>query len=541
MIEASKKPPQDVEDRYILEGWWGTHTFADILERRARLHPDRIAFVDAKARLTYSQLWSQVKRFAEFLRRRGVKHGDVVTLQVPNRVEFPIVFFALELVGAIANKISSDLRAHEVDYILRFSKSAAYVCARHFKGFDYAAMISSIRDGLPELREVICIDDAGDSKIVSFSDVVSTTPEIAEVHRIHMDPNEVMRMCFTSGTTGNPKGVLHSFNTTLCAARFLNEDMRVSQEDVFLLYLPVGLNWGYLTLLQTVMAGAKGVLLERFSAKAALDAIEREGVTYIPTAPAAIVAILNDDELKSHDLSSLRVVITGGASASTEAIRAFQVALPHAKLIELYGMLETGFHSYTRLEDDPMTVNGTIGRCIRQMSLQILDDRGNPVPFGVQGEIAAKGPSVHLGYLDNDAVNKESFTDEGWFLTGDLGEFVDDDGNVRISGRKKEIINRGGKKYFPREIEEILYENPAFLQIAIIGMPDPRLGERNCLCAVMKQGATVTLDEVVKSLKGRVADYKLPEQLELLSELPMTPSGKIRRPELIKQLHRKRD
>ena len=168
MIEASKKPPQDVEDRYILEGWWGTHTFADILERRARLHPDRIAFVDAKARLTYSQLWSQVKRFAEFLRRRGVKHGDVVTLQVPNRVEFPIVFFALELVGAIANKISSDLRAHEVDYILRFSKSAAYVCARHFKGFDYAAMISSIRDGLPELREVICIDDAAVHAMISI-------------------------------------------------------------------------------------------------------------------------------------------------------------------------------------------------------------------------------------------------------------------------------------------------------------------------------------------------------------------------------------
>jgi non-ribosomal peptide synthetase component E (peptide arylation enzyme) len=536
MIEASKRPPQNLVDEYMLQGWWGKNTFADIVERRARLHPDRIAFVDAHRGLSYGELWSQVRRFAEFLRRRGIRAGDVVTLQLPNRVEFPIVFFALELVGAIANKISSDLRAVEVDYILRFSKSAAYVCARSFRDFDFVEMIGGIRDGLPDLKEVICIDTIDEPRVSSFASVMADTPEIADADRVRMDADDVMRMCFTSGTTGNPKGVLHSFNTTLCAARFLNEDMRVTEGDVFLIYLPVGLNWGYLTLLQTVMAGAKGVLLERFSTKAALQLIAREQVTYIPTAPASIVAMLSDPGIADQDLSSLRVVITGGASAPIEAIKAFQARLPNAKLIELYGMLETGFHAYTRLDDDPVQVNGTIGRCIRQLSLQILDDHGLPVPHGAQGELAAKGPSVHLGYLNNDAANRDSFTADGWFLTGDLGEFVDDAGNVRISGRKKEIINRGGKKYFPREIEEILYEHPAFLQVAIVGMPDARLGERNCLCAVLKPGQTVTLPEVVALLKGRVADYKLPEQLEILPELPMTPSGKVRRPELLKQL-----
>jgi non-ribosomal peptide synthetase component E (peptide arylation enzyme) len=199
-------------------------------------------------------------------------------------------------------------------------------------------------------------------------------------------------------------------------------------------------------------------------------------------------------------------------------------------------MLETGFHAYTRLDDDPFKVNGTIGRCIRQLELEILDDAGRPVPRGQSGELAAKGPSVHLGYLDNPNANQDSFTDDGWFRTGDLGEFVDEVGNVRISGRKKEIINRGGKKYFPREIEEILYEHPAFLHLAVVGLPDQRLGERNCLCAVLKPGASVTLEEVVALLKGRVADYKLPEQLELMPDLPMTPTGKVRRPELVKQL-----
>ncbi|SAL62733.1 AMP-binding domain-containing protein [Caballeronia turbans] len=199
-------------------------------------------------------------------------------------------------------------------------------------------------------------------------------------------------------------------------------------------------------------------------------------------------------------------------------------------------MLETGFHSYTRLEDDPLEVIGTVGRCVAEMELGVLDDVGRFVNDGQTGELCAKGPSVHLGYLNNAQANSESFTDEGWFRTGDLGEIVDKNRNIRISGRKKEIINRGGKKYFPREIEDLLYEHEAFLQLAVVGVPDARLGERNCLCAVLKPGAQITLDAIIAMIKGRVADYKLPEELVILNEFPMTPTGKIRRAELLKQL-----
>lgn len=536
MIEAPRRPSPAEADNYRRQGWWGNRTFADILEQRAVEHPERTAFVDGKSSITYQELWTQVRRFAEFLRRQGIGHGDVVTLQMPNRVEFAVVFFSLELVGAVANKISSDLRAVELDYILRFSQSAAYVCAAEFKGFNYVDLIQSVRPNLPNLKVVICVDDVEAAGVTSFASAVTSCAPLGEADRFAMDPDEIMRMCFTSGTTGNPKGVLHSFNTTLCAAEFLNADMQVTSCDVFLIYLPVGLNWGYLTLLQVVMAGARGVLLERFSARAALDLIEKERVTYIPTAPASIVAMLNVEGVASRDLSSLRVVLTGGASAPIEAIKAFQAAVPGAKLIELYGMLETGFHAYTRLDDDPLRVNGTIGRCVSQLELGILDDAGRQVPNGQSGELAAKGPSVHLGYLNNPAANHESFTSDGWFRTGDLGEVVDDAGNVRISGRKKEIINRGGKKYFPREIEEILSAHPALLYLAVVGLPDERLGERNCLCVVLKPGATIELADVVSMLKGRVADYKLPEQLEVLDELPMTTTGKVRRPELVKQV-----
>jgi acyl-CoA synthetase (AMP-forming)/AMP-acid ligase II len=347
-----------------------------------------------------------------------------------------------------------------------------------------------------------------------------------------------MRMAFTSGTTGNPKGVVHSANTTLPACRFLNGDMHVTEDEVFLIYLPLGLNWGYLTLLQAILAGARAVLLDQFSAAAALELIERERVTFIPTAPASIIAMLTEPGLASRDLSSLRVVITGGASCPVETIREYRARM-RGHLIELYGMLETGFHTYTRFSDDPEAVAGTVGRVVADMGLRVIDEHGRDVPPGAEGEIAADGPSVHLGYHKNPAANAELFTADGWFRTGDLGR-LDAAGNLRIVGRLKEMINRGGKKFFPREIEEILYTHPKILHAAIIGVPDPRLGERNCLCVIPRSGQSITLEEVVAFLRDQVATYKLPEMLELFDELPFTPTGKLRRHVLTEQVQKRR-
>jgi acyl-CoA synthetase (AMP-forming)/AMP-acid ligase II len=237
---------------------------------------------------------------------------------------------------------------------------------------------------------------------------------------------------------------------------------------------------------------------------------------------------MNVPDFQKFDCSSLRVVVTGGASAAIETIRDYQKYMK-GHLLELYGMLETGFHTFTRFEDDPEKVNGTIGRIVGQMELRIIDEEGKDVPYGSEGEIAAYGPSVHLGYFNNPNANKELFTDDDWFRTGDLGKYVDQAGNVMIVGRRKEMINRGGKKYFPREIEEFLYAHPSILHAAIVGVNDVRLGEKNCLCVVLKPEAKLTLDDVTKMLKGQVADYKLPEMLEFYDELPFTPTGKIRR------------
>jgi non-ribosomal peptide synthetase component E (peptide arylation enzyme) len=514
-------------ERYTRSGHWGTETFYHIFAQRAEAHPDREAIIDPRQRVTYGELLAGVDRLAAAFQHLGIGPGDVVTIQLPNWVEFAFVFFALERVGAVANQIGPDFRSREVEYILRFSESRAFVCPATFRHFDYVPMIRELRPKLPDLKVVCVLGGGRDPDTVSLDEMLYSRSPLPPLVPQPMGANDVMRLAFTSGTTGDPKGVAHSFNTTLSACRILNSTMEVTERDVFLVYLPLGLNWGYLTLLQAVMVGARGVLLDRFDARTALELIERERITYMPSAPASLIAMLNDPALGYFDLTSLRVVITGGASCPIETIRAFQVRIP-GRLIELYGMLETGFHTFTRLTDDPEVVVGTIGRSAPGMGLRLIDAHERDVPPGAEGEIAAEGPSVHLGYHNNPTANAELFTADGWFRTGDLGQ-LDAAGNVKIVGRLKEMINRGGKKFFPREIEELLYTHPKILHAAIVGVPDPRLGERNCLCVIPREGASLSLAEVVDFLRDSIAVYKLPEEMEIFDDFPFTPTGKIQR------------
>lgn len=519
--------PSELAEKYAREKLWLQKTVFDILAGQAAAHPDRLAIKDQKGAISYGALKERIERAAQFYRSIGVKRGDVVTIQLPNRIEFAVAFIALELLGAIANKVNPDFRVRELDYMLKFSGSSAYVFPKEWKDFDYAGMARGLQQANPELKRLIVVGGSVDD-MHDFDSGVAASRPISAVDRAQMDPNEVCRMCFTSGTTGNPKCALHSFNTTLYAVDLLNTDMEVTEREVFLTFLPLGLNWGYITLLQSILAGATLVLMERFSPRGALELIQNERVTYIPTAPAGLVGMLNAPGAEAFDVSSLRVVITGGASAAVETIREYQKRMK-GHLIELYGMLEAGFQTYTRFTDDPEKVNGTIGRPVRAMELRIVDTEWRDVARGEIGELASRGPSIHLGYHNNPDANAQAFNREGWFRTGDLGRVVDADGNVQITGRSKEIINRGGKKFFPREVEEILYTHPLVLHVAMVGMPDSRVGERNCLCVVPKGNNVPTLDEVVAFLRDQVADYKLPESIEQFAELPMTGSGKIQR------------
>jgi fatty-acyl-CoA synthase len=515
-------------------GLWSDETFASILGQRARATPEREALTDGRRRLSYRELAHGIDRMAARLRTLGIGVGDVVTIQLPNWIEFALVFFALERLGAVAVTVSVDFRSRELEYIMRFSGSKMFVCCAQFRGFDHAAMAAELKPRLPSLAAIGVIGGAARPGMVSLDDVVAARGAPAGFAPVTMDADTVMRMAFTSGTTGNPKGVMHSHNTTLAAARILNGDLGLAADDVMMIWLPLGLNWGYLTLVQSVLAGAKAVLLDRFAPAAALDLIARERVTYIPTAPASLTAILEQPDLDRHDLSSLRFVVSGGASAPVETIRAWRRAAPGV-LLELLGMLETGYQAYTRPTDDPERAAGSVGVPASHMGLRLIDAEARDVPPGEEGEICCDGPSVHLGYHNNPSANAEAFLPDGWFRSGDLG-MIDADGRLRIVGRLKEMINRGGKKFFPREIEEILYTHPQVLYAAIVGIPDPRLGERNCLCLVPRPGAPPTLDDIVTFLGDSVATYKLPERLELFAQFPFTPTGKIQRHALVREV-----
>ena len=572
-------------------GLWSDETFASALAERVRATPEREALTDGTRRVSYRELAHGIDRMAARLRALGIAAGDVVTIQLPNWIEFAFVFFALERLGAVAVTVSVDFRSRELEYIMRFADSKMFVCCDQFRGFDHAAMAAELKPRLPSLAAIGIIGGAVPAGMVSLDDVVAARAAPAGFVPAAMDADTVMRMAFTSGTTGNPKGVMHSHNTTLAAARILNGDLGLSADDVMMIWLPLGLNWGYLTLVQSVLAGAKAVLLDRFAPAAALDLIERERVTYIPTAPASLTAILAEPGLDRRDLSSLRIVVSGGASAPVETIRTWRRAAlaseasgqrghsevrahsasedarkraddtrpepgssarpalaseasgqcgssaraaPSA-LLELLGMLETGYQAYTRPGDDPERVAGSVGVPASHMGLRLVDSEGRDVPQGEEGEICCDGPSVHLGYHNNPSANAEAFLPDGWFRSGDLG-MIDADGRLRIVGRLKEMINRGGKKFFPREIEEILYTHPQVLYAAIVGIPDARLGERNCLCLVPRSGEPPTLESITAFLGDSVATYKLPERLELFTQFPFTPTGKIQRHALVREV-----
>jgi acyl-CoA synthetase (AMP-forming)/AMP-acid ligase II len=515
-------------------GLWSDETFAAVLASRVREAPDREALIDGTRRLTYRGLADGIDRMAARLRALGIGSGDVVTIQLPNWIEFALVFFALERLGAVAVTVSVDFRSRELEYIMRFAGTKMLVCCARFRDFDHVAMAAELKPRLPALACIGVVRGSPSAGMVSLDDVAEASGSPAGFVPVPMDADTVMRMAFTSGTTGNPKGVMHSHNTTLAAARILNGDLGLSANDVMMIWLPLGLNWGYLTLVQSVLAGAKGVLLDRFGPATALNLIERERVTYIPTAPASLTTILQEPDLARRDLSGLRIVVSGGASAPVETIRAWRRAAPGV-LLELLGMLETGYQAYTRATDDPERVAGSVGRAASHMGLKLVDADGREVARGEEGDICCDGPSVHLGYHNNSTANAEAFLPDGWFRSGDLG-IIDTDGNLRIVGRLKEMINRGGKKFFPREIEEILYTHPQVLYAAIVGIPDVRLGERNCLCLVPRPGETPTLESLVAFLGNSVATYKLPERLELFTQFPFTPTGKIQRHALVREV-----
>ncbi|MGH7714980.1 MAG: class I adenylate-forming enzyme family protein, partial [Vulcanimicrobiaceae bacterium] len=354
---------------------------------------------------------------------------------------------------------------------------------------------------------------------------------IAQLEARRPKSDDLCRMAFTSGTTGDPKAVVHTHNTSSCTARSSARDQRMSERSAMLLFLPVGLNWGLGCTKQALFSGCKIVYMEKFDAETALEIIDRERITHFVTAPASLVAMMDAADAGNYDLSSLEVIVSGGASCPIEVLKRAQQRFG-SRVLEMYGMLESGVQSRTYIEDDYELVAGTVGRPVREAQVRVCDSQDRPVSAGTVGEIECFGPSVMLGYYENPDANSRVFAPDGFLRTGDLGVF-DESGLLRIAGRTKEMIIRGGANIYPREIEEVLFEHPKIADCAVVGIPHPRLGETAVACVVLRPGQQLDFDGMIAFLAPRVARYKLPERLIVLDELPRTPTGKVQKPALV--------
>ena len=535
-METGRLTPEVVE-RYSKAGMWHDTTIVDVLEATSQRYPDKIALVDARTRLTYREYYAAVQRLATKFVQLGLSRDDVIAIQLPNWIEFAIAVNAAMMAGIPFCQFHSDFRAKEVEFILGFAEASALVCPTTFRGFDYTAMIAEMHPRLPLLRHLVMVgdgtpDDALDLR--AFLDDASAPIDDEALRARRPKGNDLCRVAFTSGTTGDPKAVQHTYNTTVYGCVVCNRNQLLDAGGATLVLLPVGLNWGLMLVVEAILAGCKAVLMERFDAGEAMRLIQTEQITHFCAAPAGIIALLDHPDLGKYDLTSLRAYVTGGASCPIEIIERAQRDLP-GRLLEMYGMLETGSQAQTLISDDPRRVVGLVGRPVPEVPLRLLDDEDRDVAPGAAGEIANIGPSVTIGYYNNPSANERAFTKDGWFKTGDLG-VLDADGYLQIVGRKKEMIIRGGANIYPREIEEVLFQHPAIADCAVIGTPHPRTGEQVVACVVPRPGASLSFEEMIAFLAPKIAKYKLPEHLRIVEALPRTPTGKVQKGKLVERI-----
>ncbi|MDX2170442.1 MAG: AMP-binding protein [Deltaproteobacteria bacterium] len=510
--------------RWHASGAWGTASLAAGFAATAARQPAAEALVDAATRLSFAEWDRRAAALAAGLRQLGVGAGDVVAYQLPNWWEAAVVFLAALRLGAVVNPVLPIFRAHELRFILAQSGAAALVIPGEFRGCDYRALIAPLRDALPALRHVLVARDAAPAGMVPFAPLLATPPgELPAV-----DADALAMLMYTSGTTAEPKGVLHTHNTLRAEVASLARIHALTAADRTLMPSPLTHISGVIHAICTpALLGTSAVLMERWEPGAALGLIARERVTYMVGAPTFLQELADHRDRAAHDLASLRLFSCGGAAVSPDLIRRARAALGCVAK-RVYGATEFPTITTTDAADAETMGIETEGRVIAPAELRIVDPDGAALPPGAEGEVQARGPDCCVGYAD-PALNIDAFTLDGWFRTGDLGS-VDTDGYLRISGRLKDIVIRKGEKFSVRELEEAIARHPAVAAAAVIALPDPASGERACAVVTLRPGAALTLPELSTFLLAAgLARQKLPEQLEVVAALPHTDSGKLHR------------
>ena len=498
-------------------------TIASILADSALRFPDNDAVVLGDLRLTYAQLWSHAKQYAAVLREHGVGPGDRVALLLPNTPHFPLAYFGTLALGAIAVPVHALLNASEIEYVLTDSGAKALVCAAPLlgegaKGAELA--------GVP----VLAVMDGGDASIARIDTLaLAATPIDAFVPR---EPEDTAVILYTSGTTGKPKGAeITHLNVTMNVMVSAQHSFDINASDVVLGCLPLFHTFGQTCCMNTAFyVGATVVLLPRFDGKAALELLESEKCTIFMGVPTMYVGLL--EAAKTSDLRpTLKSALSGGAALPLAVLERFAEVFG-TKILEGYGLTETSpvaTFNQRGFEPHPGTVGKTIWGVEVEIAKAEIDERIELLPTGELGEIVVRGHNVFKGYLNKPEATAAAIVD-GWFRTGDLGT-KDAEGYVTIVDRKKDMVVRGGYNVYPRDVEEVIMRHPNVGQVAVIGLPDPRSGEE--VCAVVVKDGEVTEAELVAYGKEHLAAYKYPRRVIFVDALPLGPSGKVLKRELV--------
>lgn len=511
-------------------GFWGEETINDFLDACLADVPDREAVADVnsmtgkRARLTYRELGERVERIALNLLDLGVGRGDVVSWQLPNWWQFTALYLACARIGAVVNPLMPIFRERELSFMLALADSKVIVVPRLFRDFDYPAMIGNIRDGLPTLERVIVIGDDGPG---GFDAVLLKDRPGTPDPTLRVKPDEVTQLLYTSGTTGEPKGVTHTSNTLISNLRPYAKRLGLGAGDVVLMASPMAHQTGFMYgLMMPIMLKARAVLLDIWNPAQAAAMIRDEGVTFTMASTPFLSDLTETVAAEGSPVPSLRVFLSAGAPIPRPLVAKARDALGSA-IVSAWGMTENGAVTVTRIDDPEEKAFNTDGCCLPGMEVKVVDRDGRAVPPGEEGDLMVRGCSQFAGYHKRPEWNNVDA--EGWFHTGDLAR-MSEDGYIRISGRSKDVVIRGGENIPVVEIEGLLFKHPSVGAAAIVGYPDARLGERAVAFVTLREGASLTKDEMVRFLLDqKCARQYLPERLEIVSELPRTPSGKIQK------------
>jgi 2,3-dihydroxybenzoate-AMP ligase len=521
--------PEDVE-RYTKSRWWLGLTWGDMFDKATDLYPQKEGLVDDTTRFTYKELREKVDRLAIGFMELGIKERDFVLLQIPNWHEFIIAFYALQKAGAIVVLLVARHGLTEINYLCSLTHPVAWIGPDCYKNTDYLTLIKSVIEDNRELKHIISVRAPENKAFIPLEKLIDqgklTAANLEALAARRPDPMEVSIILPTGGTTGLPKAVPRTHNDYIASVEYHTKAWEVTSDDVMLTAAPVS----HAQAIHNCVGGAffnyaKYVLTDSTNAKDICRVIEREKVTAFPTVPALVQRIVELDNLKDYDLSSLKRLYAGGAPSTPELVKSVYEKIG-CKFVNTLGSSE-GPGAMTRLDADFETICTSVGKkdC-PYTKVRIIDQYGQEVPPNKEGELTMKGPNIFNGYFKSTEENKHIFTKDGFFKTGDLAK-IDESGTITITGRIKETILRGGETISAIGIERLISSHPAVTEAAVIGMPDKALGERICAYIKLKPRTTLTFEELITYMKGIGASVlQLPERVEFIDSIPLTKVGK---------------